>query len=150
VLYGEIENAVKGGGIPISIAYNMLHIYMFLAFTSRGVHLDIDDHCRLHQLFIFAYMFLPKLLIFDLTLIPQNKLLRSFTFTLSRVVLHENLRTKKCIPIHQNTIVCLHGSQARVKSIDLGPKQQNFKIYFTLLCIFSPFFFCSQNIYQYT
>jgi hypothetical protein len=66
-------------------------------------------------------MFLPKSLTFDLTLLPQNKLLKSFTFTSSRLDLNEQFPTKKYIPIQQGIRVYLHGRQARVKSADLLP-----------------------------
>jgi hypothetical protein len=56
-----------------------------------------------------------------LTSLPQNKLLRSFAFTSSRIVLREHFCTTKYVPIQQGTRVCLHGSQARVKSTDPGP-----------------------------
>ena len=95
-------------------------------------------------------MFLPKWLTFYLTSLPQNKLLRSFAFTSSRIVLREHFCTLKYIPIQQGTRVCLHGSQARVKSTDPGPNHHlhNNKI----KKILTPFFavFCSQNINRYT
>jgi hypothetical protein len=75
----------------------------------------------LHNSIYFAYMFLPKWLTFYLTSLPQNKLLRSFAFTSSRIVLREHFCTLKYIPIQQGTRVCLHGSPARVKSTDSGP-----------------------------
>ena len=105
---------------------------------------------RLHISIYFAYMFLPKWLTFYLTSLPQNKLLRSFAFTSSRIVLREHFCTLKYIPIQQGTRVCLHGSQARVKSTDPGPNHHlhNNKI----KKILTPFFavFCSQNINRYT
>ena len=87
--------------------------------------------CRLHHSINFAYMFLPKLLTFDLTLLPQSKLLSSFTFTSCSTVLHEHFHTKKYLPIQQGVRVCLHRSQARAKSHGSKPKhppvQQKFK-----------------------
>jgi hypothetical protein len=95
-------------------------------------------------------MFLPKRLTFYLTSLPQNKLLRSIAFTSSRIVLREHFCTLKYIPIQQGTGVCLHGSQAHVKSTDPGPNHHlhNNKI----KKILTPFFagFCSQNINRYT
>ena len=120
---------------------------------SRKKNGNCENHIipyRLHISIYFAYMFLPKWLTFYLTSLPQNKLLRSFAFTSSRIVLREHFCTLKYIPIQQGTRVCLHGSQARVKSTDPGPNHHlhNNKI----KKILTPFFavFCSQNINRYT
>jgi hypothetical protein len=90
-------------------------------------------------LFILPICSYQNDLTFYLTSLPQNKLLRSFAFTSSRIVLREHFCTLKYIPIQQGTRVCLHGSQARVKSTDLGPNHHlhNNKIKknsYTLLC----------------
>ena len=128
-----------------------------LRSETRGESREKTGNCenhiipyRLHISIYFAYMFLPKWLTFYLTSLPQNKLLRSFAFTSSRIVLREHFCTLKYIPIQQGTGVCLHGSQARVKSTDPGPNHHlhNNKI----KKILTPFFavFCSQNINRYT
>jgi hypothetical protein len=120
------------------------------SLSQRALRYSLLSLWRFHNSIYFAYMFLPKWLIFYLTSLPQNKLLRSFAFTSSRIVLREHFCTLKYIPIQQGTRVCLHGSQARVKSTNPGPNHHlhNNKI----LKILTPFFavFFSQNINRYT
>ena len=130
---------------------------IFITMWNKGTGSRKTGNCenhkisfRLHNSIYFAYMFLPKWVIFHLTSLPQNKLLRSSAFTSSRIVLREHFCTLKYVPIQQGTRFCLHWSQARVKSTDPGPNHHlhNNKI----LKILTPFFavFRSQNINRYT
>jgi hypothetical protein len=111
-------------GKKISVGMFFMGKKYLLAFVRRswwlhGNHDAIAQrlHCNclrsvgiykywLYHSIYFAYMFLPKWLIFDLTSLPQNKLLRSFAFTSSRIVLREQF----CIKI-------IHKHPARHESL---------------------------------